>query len=85
MDAEVWMTGTPAQVAILLNGIRQVVNVYYLGEQVKLGGTDAGRVRQYARVVPAARYAEEKPKKRGRGRKKPQDFEDVALPEGDQS
>lgn len=58
MDLEIWLVGTPAQVTIALRGISNVSTIVYCGDEVKLSGADAGRVRRYVRTIPAARKAE---------------------------
>lgn len=79
-DLEVWVCGTPQQVAIALHGLASVSTFHYVGDEIKLVGTDKGRVQRYVRAVPAARRAEVPEPPRGRGRKKKaQDFTDTPL------
>ena len=82
-DLEVWLAGTPEQIAIALHGLKQVSTFHYVSDEHKLVGEGKGRprVRRYVRAVPAARRAEVAPPK-GRGRKKSQDFTDTPLIEG---
>lgn len=77
MDLEIWISGTPAQIQIALHGLKQVSTFHYVSDEIKLVGTDKGRVQRYIRAVPAARRAEMAPPK---GKQKT--FEDEPLPDG---
>lgn len=50
-ELEVWLIGTPHQVADAMNALATVGRITAASRPQPLYGTDAGRVRRYARIT----------------------------------
>jgi len=60
IDLEVWLIGTPHQVADAMAALASIGRVAYASTPQRLSGPDAGRIRRYARIsVPVTTHRKE--------------------------